>query len=186
MTFREFVCLSYRVDAVEAVVHPSILHPDHRARWTSIVPLIYFGSIEWHQVDPVIPQFEGVQNAPHQPLNIDFLHARDRRGIDWWWPRHYQRWHGLWATQFDQVFEVAQSDEAGASVDFLRLWYLLGKRYLAQANAFHHLSPDEILVEATQRQTAPHPQRSQVADVPDNRQQGRRMMVSTRTIARDW
>ncbi|MED6172634.1 hypothetical protein PIB30_051811 [Stylosanthes scabra] len=55
MTFHEFICVLYRVDAVEAVVHPSILHPDHKALWTSIIPLIYFGSIEWHQVDRVIP-----------------------------------------------------------------------------------------------------------------------------------
>ncbi|MED6199667.1 hypothetical protein PIB30_078076 [Stylosanthes scabra] len=56
----EFVCLPYRTDAIEAVVHPSILQADHRALWTSIVPLIYFGTIKWHQVDLVIPQFGGV------------------------------------------------------------------------------------------------------------------------------
>ncbi|MED6140868.1 hypothetical protein PIB30_097608 [Stylosanthes scabra] len=110
-TFCEFIFLPYRVDAVEAVVHPSILHPDQRALLTLIVPLIYFGSIEWHQVDRVIPQFGGVQNAPHRLLNIDFLHSRDGRGIDRWWPQHYQIWHGVWATQFAQVFEVTQSDD---------------------------------------------------------------------------
>ncbi|MED6194840.1 hypothetical protein PIB30_032270 [Stylosanthes scabra] len=182
----DFVCLPYQVDAVEAVVHPSILHPDHNVLWTSIIPLIYFGSFEWHQVDQVIPQFGGVQNAPHRPLNIDFLHARDGRVIDRWWPRHYQRWHGLWATPFDQVFEVAQSGDPGASADFLRWWYLTRKRYLAPANAFHQLPSNEISVEATQRQTAPHPQRSQVANVLDNKRPGGRMMVDTRTTARDW
>ncbi|MED6199971.1 hypothetical protein PIB30_080839 [Stylosanthes scabra] len=49
-------------------------------------PLIYFKSIEWHQVDRVIPQFGDVQNTPHRPLNIDFLHSKDGRGIGRWWP----------------------------------------------------------------------------------------------------
>ncbi|MED6182643.1 hypothetical protein PIB30_030494 [Stylosanthes scabra] len=97
-------------------------------------------------------QFGGVQNALYRPLNIDFLHAKGGRGIDRWWPRHYQIWHG--------------------------------KRYLAPVDVFHQLAPDEIPVEATQRQTPPHPQRSQVADVPDNRRPGRRMMVATGTTAR--
>ncbi|MED6162258.1 hypothetical protein PIB30_068671 [Stylosanthes scabra] len=55
MPFREFVCLPYRTDAVEAVLDRSILQDDHRALWTSIVPLIYFGTIEWHQVDQEVP-----------------------------------------------------------------------------------------------------------------------------------
>ncbi|MED6169874.1 hypothetical protein PIB30_025288 [Stylosanthes scabra] len=47
-------------EAVEVVLDRSILREDHRALWCSIVPLIYFGTIEWHQVDRVIPQFGGV------------------------------------------------------------------------------------------------------------------------------
>ncbi|MED6190443.1 hypothetical protein PIB30_105923 [Stylosanthes scabra] len=126
MTFHEdhfnnfFVCLSYRVDMVKDVVHPSILQPNHRALWTLIVPLIYFGTIEWHQVDRVIPQFGGVQNAPHQPLNIEFLHAKDGRGSDQWWPRKYQIWHSLWSSRFAQLFEVAQEEDPDPSADFLR------------------------------------------------------------------
>ncbi|MED6156665.1 hypothetical protein PIB30_016402 [Stylosanthes scabra] len=140
----------------------------------------------FREVDRVIPQFGGVQNVLHRPLNINFLHARDGRGIDRWWPQHYQIWHGLWATRFAQVLEVVQSNDLGPSTDFLRWRYLAGKRYLVQADAFHQLPPNEIPVEAIQRQTPPHPQRSQVADAPDNMRPMRRMMVSTRTTARDW
>ncbi|MED6162160.1 hypothetical protein PIB30_067728 [Stylosanthes scabra] len=186
MTFLEFVCLPYRTDAVEAVVHPSILQADHRALWTSIVPLIYFGTIEWHQVDRLILQFGGVQNAPHQPLNIDFMHAKDGRGSDQWWPQKYQCWHGLWASRFAQLFEVAQAEDPGPSVDFLRWWFLAGKRYLVPAGLFHQLPADNIQVDATKRLSAPHPHRSIVLDVPDNRRPDRRMMVGTRTTARDW
>ncbi|MED6180217.1 hypothetical protein PIB30_008073 [Stylosanthes scabra] len=91
MPFSEFVYLPYRTLEVEAVLDRSILQEDHRALWTSIVPLIYFGTIEWHQ---------------------------DGRGSDRWFPQTYQRWHALWATsliyglwacKFDRLFDVAQS-----------------------------------------------------------------------------
>ncbi|MED6145940.1 hypothetical protein PIB30_029794 [Stylosanthes scabra] len=95
MPFSEFVCLPYRTLQVEAVLNRRILQEEHRALWCSIVPLIYFGTIEWHQVDRVISQFGGVQNRPHRALNIDFLHAKDGRGSDQWFPQTFQRWHGL-------------------------------------------------------------------------------------------
>ncbi|MED6137182.1 hypothetical protein PIB30_062668 [Stylosanthes scabra] len=96
MPFYEFVCIPYRIQSVEAVLDRCILQEDHRALWCSIVPLINFGTIEWHQVDRVIPQFGGVQNRPHMALNIDFMHAKDGRGSDQWFLQTYQRWHGFW------------------------------------------------------------------------------------------
>ncbi|MED6106147.1 hypothetical protein PIB30_002038 [Stylosanthes scabra] len=105
MPFSEFVCLQYRTLEVEAL-------------WCSIVPFIYFGTIEWHQVVRVIPQFGGVQNRPHPALACT-----------------------------------------------------LG---------------NQIPVEATQRQSGPHSARPDVPHVSDNRRPGRRMMLGTRTTARDW
>ncbi|MED6149264.1 hypothetical protein PIB30_060702 [Stylosanthes scabra] len=133
LTNREFVWLPYRSDAVEAAVHPSIWHPNHR-------------------VDRVIPQFEEMQNITHAPLNIDFLHAKDGHGIDRWYPTTYRQ--GLWATRFAQTFEVTQVDDPGPSADLLRWWFLAGKRYLVAEDAFHQLPPNEIPMEATQRQRA--------------------------------
>ncbi|MED6130716.1 hypothetical protein PIB30_003293 [Stylosanthes scabra] len=125
---------------------------------------------QWHQVDQVIPQFGGVQNRPHPALNIDFLHAKDGRGSDQWFPQSFQRWHALWATRYD----------------FIQWWILAGRRFLVPADRFHHLPPDEIPVEAAQRQSGPHLPRPDVSHVPDNRRLARRMMVGTRTTARDW
>ncbi|MED6169610.1 hypothetical protein PIB30_022828 [Stylosanthes scabra] len=62
MPFRE-------MDVVEAVLDRSILQDDHRALWCSIVPLIYFGTIEWHQL------FE-VALSDNPGSSADFL---------WWW-----------------------------------------------------------------------------------------------------
>ncbi|MED6128713.1 hypothetical protein PIB30_100680 [Stylosanthes scabra] len=157
MPFSEFVCLPYRTPEVEVVLDQSILQEDHRALWCSIVPLIYYGTIEWHQVD----RFGGVQNRPHPALNIDFLREKDGRGSDQWFPQTYQRWHGLWATRFEQLFEVVQSADPGPTADFIQWWILAAKRYLVPADHFHRFQPDEI----------PRPGR---------------MMVGTRTTARDW
>ncbi|MED6132233.1 hypothetical protein PIB30_017310 [Stylosanthes scabra] len=38
-----------------------------------------------HRDVRMIPQFGGVQNHPHRPLNNDWLHARDGRWGDRWW-----------------------------------------------------------------------------------------------------
>ncbi|MED6132971.1 hypothetical protein PIB30_023869 [Stylosanthes scabra] len=157
--------------------------PDHRALWTSIVPLKYFGTIECHQVDWVIPQFGRVQNAPQQPLNIDFLHAKDGRGSDQWWPFKYQRWHDLWASRFAQLFDVAKSDDPGLVADFLQWWFLAARRYLVPVGPYHQLPGDDIPVNATQRPSAPYRERPVV---PNNRRLARRLMVDTRTTARDW
>ncbi|MED6147028.1 hypothetical protein PIB30_040136 [Stylosanthes scabra] len=115
MPFREFFCLSYRTKAVEAVLNRSILPEDHKALWCSIVPLIYFRTIEWHQVDRVIPQFGGVQNRPHAALNIDFMHAKDGWGSDQWFPQTYQCWHGFWATSLLILAPLQTSLSGGSS-----------------------------------------------------------------------
>ncbi|MED6106157.1 hypothetical protein PIB30_002048 [Stylosanthes scabra] len=159
MPFHEFVCFPYRTDVVEAVLDRSILQDDHRALWCSIIPLIYFGTIEWHQ---------------------------DGRGSDQWFPQKYQCGHRFWASRFAQLFEVAQSNDPGPSADFLRWWYLATRRYLVPAGPNHHLPANEIPVEATQRLLAPDPERLAVPDVPDNSRPGWKMMVGTRTTARDW
>ncbi|MED6189945.1 hypothetical protein PIB30_100971, partial [Stylosanthes scabra] len=44
--------------------------------------------------DRVVPQFGGVQDIPGHPVNIDFLHSKDGRGGDRWFPHTYQTWHG--------------------------------------------------------------------------------------------
>ncbi|MED6108347.1 hypothetical protein PIB30_023115 [Stylosanthes scabra] len=132
------------------------------------------------------PQFGGVQNRPHRALSIDFLHAKDGRVSDQWFPQTFRHWHALWATRFEQLFQVLPSADPGPTADFIRWWILAGRRYLVPADRFHRLPPDEIPVEAVQRQSAPHPPRPDVPLVPDNRRPARRMMVGTKTTARDW
>ncbi|MED6180095.1 hypothetical protein PIB30_007254 [Stylosanthes scabra] len=165
MPFSEFVCLPYRTFEVEAVLDRRILQKEHRALWCLIVPLIYFGTIEWHHVDPVIPQFGGVQNRPHPALNIDFLHAKDGRGSDQWFPQTFQRWHALWATSMT-LFSGGSSPVGGTLSPLI-------------VSIIYHPTRSRL---RPHRDSHVHIQRT----CDDNRRPAKRMMVGTRTIARDW
>ncbi|MED6132293.1 hypothetical protein PIB30_017727 [Stylosanthes scabra] len=70
--------------------------------------------------------------------------------------------------RFQQLFQVVPSVDPGPTAE-IRWWILAGRRYLVLADRFHHLPPDEIPIEVTQRQSAPHPARPDVPHVPDNR-----------------
>ncbi|RYR17982.1 hypothetical protein Ahy_B03g062628 [Arachis hypogaea] len=54
LTGDDFIWMPYSSLEVIQVVHPDILRPDHTLLWKSTTALIYFASIEWHQVDRVL------------------------------------------------------------------------------------------------------------------------------------
>ncbi|MED6209596.1 hypothetical protein PIB30_056255 [Stylosanthes scabra] len=49
MTHRDFVCRPYMTPEVAFVANPDIWRAEHMGLWIAVCPLIYFGSIEWHQ-----------------------------------------------------------------------------------------------------------------------------------------
>ncbi|MED6220681.1 hypothetical protein PIB30_047167 [Stylosanthes scabra] len=87
---------------------------------------------------------------------------------------------------FRRRISAGMSTDPNPITDFLQWWIIVARRYLVPADHFHRLPLDEISVEATQRQSGPHPARPDVSHVPDNKRSRRRMMVGTGTIARDW
>ncbi|QHO23474.1 uncharacterized protein DS421_12g363850 [Arachis hypogaea] len=51
---------------VLAIVHLEILAEEHSRLWRACTSLIYFAIIEWHQVDTVLPQLDGVWHLTWQ------------------------------------------------------------------------------------------------------------------------
>ncbi|XP_020978192.1 serine/threonine-protein phosphatase 7 long form homolog [Arachis ipaensis] len=76
LTARDIVWEPYSALDVLAVVHPEILTEEH--------------SRIWRAVDRVVPQLGGVQHIPEDALNVDWLHAKDEREGDRWFPHYYQ------------------------------------------------------------------------------------------------
>ncbi|XP_072054186.1 serine/threonine-protein phosphatase 7 long form homolog [Arachis hypogaea] len=128
---REFIWMPYSSPDVLQVVHPEVLEPRHMALWRSVIALIYFDVIEWHQIDRVLPQFGGVQPPPYLALNIDFLMSKDGRGGDRWFPSYLQKWHLHWDTRQESVLRFDVVANPGPSHEFLEWWSQHGKRFLS-------------------------------------------------------
>ncbi|QHO52983.1 uncharacterized protein DS421_2g43900 [Arachis hypogaea] len=156
----DFVWEPYSSAEVATVIHSEILADEHRRLWTAITSLIYFAAIEWHQVDRVLSQFGGVQHLPQPALNIDWLHAKDGRGGDRWFPTYYREWHQHWENRLHSVIWVES------------------------------LIPDPrpivLTEEARYRGSSQAPPRVHVYDRPDNRRVDRRRRIGTRTTDREW
>ncbi|MED6181980.1 hypothetical protein PIB30_024451 [Stylosanthes scabra] len=160
-----FVCHPYMTLEVAFLVDRDIWRAENMRFWTSL------GS---------------VQNYPHRPLNIDWLHARDGRGGDRWFPTMYRSWHGRWDSRHEQTFPIVEVQDPSPSTDYLRLWHLAARRFLAPDNAFYPRPPNEIPPEAIQRVVNTLPRGTQVDHALDNRCPDRRRMFGTRTTDRDW
>ncbi|RYR13538.1 hypothetical protein Ahy_B04g070476 isoform F [Arachis hypogaea] len=180
-----FLLASSALDVL-AVVHPEILTDEHSRMWRAVTALIYFAVIEWHQVDRVVPQLGGVQHIPEDALNVDWLHAKDGRGGDRWFPHYYQKWHEHWENRLDAVISIERVADPGPSADYLDWWYGEAQRFLSPGAAFADPRGTQIPPEAYQRGSSQVPRRSQLPDMPDNRRVERHRRVGTRDTGREW
>ncbi|RYR73362.1 hypothetical protein Ahy_A02g007718 isoform A [Arachis hypogaea] len=176
----------YSAVDVLPVVHPEILTEEHSRIWRVVTSLIYFAVIEWHQVDRVVPQLGGVQHIPEDALNVDWLHAKDGRGGDRWFPHYYRDWHLHWGSRVDAVISIERVADPGPSADYLDWWYREAHRFLSPGAAFTDPRGTQIPEEALQRGSSQVPRRSQLPHMPDNRRVERRRRVGTRESGREW
>ncbi|RYR62667.1 hypothetical protein Ahy_A04g020377 [Arachis hypogaea] len=175
----DFVWEPYSSADVAAVIHPEILANEHRRLWMAVTSLIYFAAIEWHQ-------FGGVQHLPDGALNIDWLHAKDGRGGDRWFPTYYQEWHQLWEDRLQSVIWVDRVLDPGPSTDYLEWWCRVAHRFLSPDVAFQDPRPIVLTEEARHRGSSQAPPRVHVYDRPDNRRVDRRRRIGTRTTNCEW
>ncbi|RYR78555.1 hypothetical protein Ahy_A01g003381 [Arachis hypogaea] len=155
---QDFMWEPYSCAEVASIIHPEILVDQHRRLWTAITSLIYFAAIEWHQVDRMLPQFGGVQHVPQPALNIDWLHAKDGRGGDRWFPRYYREWHEHWENRLYSVIPVQRAVDPGPSAEYLDWWCRVAHRFLSPNVAFQDPRPIVLTEEALHRGSSQAPQ----------------------------
>ncbi|RYQ88328.1 hypothetical protein Ahy_B09g095585 isoform H [Arachis hypogaea] len=180
-----FPLASSSVDVL-AVIHPEILTEEHSWLWRAVTNLIYFAVIEWHQVDRVFPQLGGVQHLPEPMLNIEYLHSKDGRGGDRWFPTYYRTWHQHWDDRVRSVLSVQRVPDPGPSPEYLDWWHRVAHRILSPGIAFADPRPTQVPDDAILRGSSQAPTRVPASDMPDNRRLERRRRIGTRATDRDW
>ncbi|RYR57543.1 hypothetical protein Ahy_A05g023253 [Arachis hypogaea] len=113
-------------------------HP-HGDFYTAVVPLIFFKWIEILNVDRVLRQFEGKQEPPNPPLNIDTFHRQSARNDDGWWPVRLSEWFEVWANWRSDAYRlhIDHADTLRHSQDYYRWYCDRTRRFLSAPDAFH-------------------------------------------------
>ncbi|XP_043815739.1 serine/threonine-protein phosphatase 7 long form homolog [Manihot esculenta] len=110
MEAEEFIWEPYSDDVVDAM-------PDYclqgRQIWRSVVPLICFHIVEWHQPDRVLRQFGFSQPIPQPPRQTDDMHSIKLTSSATNWITENQHWITLWESRMIARRWVSQK---GASI----------------------------------------------------------------------
>ncbi|XP_072084341.1 serine/threonine-protein phosphatase 7 long form homolog [Arachis hypogaea] len=97
-----------------------------------------YGSLD---VDRVFPQLGGVQHLPEPALNIEYLHSKDGRGGDRWFPTYYRTWHHHWDERVRSMLSVQRVPDPGPSAEYLDWWHRVAHRILSPGIAFANPRP---------------------------------------------
>ncbi|QHO32620.1 uncharacterized protein DS421_8g251390 [Arachis hypogaea] len=165
LTHRDIVWEPYGSLDVLAVIHPEILTEEHSR---------------------VFPQLGDIQHLPEPALNIEYLHSKDGRGGDRWFPTYYRTWHQHWDERLRSVLSVQRVPDLGPSPEYLDWWHHVAHRILSPGVAFADPRPTQVPDDAILRGSSQTPTRVPASDMPDNRCLERRRCIGTRATDRDW
>ncbi|QHN76338.1 uncharacterized protein DS421_19g643020 [Arachis hypogaea] len=133
-----------------------------------------------------LPTARGVQHLPEPALNIEYLHRKDGRGGDRWFPTYYRTWHQHWDERVRSVLSVQRVPDPGPSAEYLDWWHRVAHRILSPGIAFADPRPTQVPDDAILRGSSQAPARVPASDMPDNRRVERRRRIGTRAIDREW
>ena len=106
--------------------------------WRSVVPLIVYERIEWHQPDRVLRQFGMQQHIPCPPFQDDRLHDISLKGKESWdWSDVHRKFLQIWNERLNYVFtaEVSDNPILSSNSEYM-VWYKKHtRRWIGRENA---------------------------------------------------
>ncbi|XP_052479600.1 serine/threonine-protein phosphatase 7 long form homolog [Gossypium raimondii] len=129
----------YEDPAIRAVIPDEFFQ--NRNAWHAKVALISYATVEMHQSDRMLPQFECRQPIPVAPEVLDDHHKIDLRQLHTDWPRFWSYYIQMWEDRYDymHILEPNIVPELACVPEYMPWFRIHGKSYL-------------LLVEERQRQ----------------------------------
>ncbi|KAK5812677.1 hypothetical protein PVK06_028115 [Gossypium arboreum] len=97
----EFQWTPYEDPAIQAVISDEFLQNPNV--WHVKVPLVNYATVEMHQSDRVLRQFEFQQPILVAPEVFDDEHKVDLRQLHTNWPRFWSHYIEMWENQYDYI-----------------------------------------------------------------------------------
>ncbi|XP_043816677.1 serine/threonine-protein phosphatase 7 long form homolog [Manihot esculenta] len=133
MEAEEFIWEPYSDDVVDAM-------PDYclqgRQIWRSVVPLICFHIVEWHQPDRVLRQFGFSQPIPQPPRQTDDMHSIKLTSSATNWMTENQHWITLWESRHRRIVASNTMTQPLHYHSQYMEWYrMIARRWVSQKGA---------------------------------------------------
>ncbi|XP_072083686.1 uncharacterized protein [Arachis hypogaea] len=172
---------------MQALCSPWFCEEEEWGTWLSVVPLLCFNIVRFHHVDRVKRQFNGEQQVPGIPVNLDRYLTTTGRGEDVWWSLKLKEWYDRWHQRFDPGHRITvhHTFDTRPTLEYYDWW--------RGACRVRHLSGQEVLEDPRLAKLPPdvQPTASQSKDnlayprgVPDRSRRAREGRDDTRRPAR--